>query len=246
MGLTEKLTNIKTEAEALLAFANSKTGASDTSLGDAVARLAGGYGQGGGISLDALSMYMIDGLTEIYSPTITKIQRMYAFAQMHSVTSINLPNVTFIGAYAFFGDKYVTSVNLPKVDAIEYQAFRGCAKIEEIVLPSYNSRFDTSTFEACDSLRKIDANRIYFSTGVSLKNYSLSCKNLETLIIRNTDKIATLESRNVFGTATYKMNSGQGYIYVPSSLVDTYKANATWSTYVDQIRAIEDYPEICG
>jgi hypothetical protein len=40
--------------------------------------------------------------------------------------------------------------------------------------------------------------------------------------------------------------NGTGYIYVPSTLVDTYKANGTWSNYAVQIRAIEDYPEITG
>lgn len=37
-----------------------------------------------------------------------------------------------------------------------------------------------------------------------------------------------------------------GYIYVPRALVDSYKAATNWSTYADQIRAIEDYPDICG
>jgi hypothetical protein len=40
--------------------------------------------------------------------------------------------------------------------------------------------------------------------------------------------------------------SGSGYIYVPAALVDSYKAATNWSTYAEQIRAIEDYPEICG
>ena len=34
--------------------------------------------------------------------------------------------------------------------------------------------------------------------------------------------------------------------YVPTSLVDTYKSATNWSTYAEQIRAIEDYPEITG
>lgn len=42
------------------------------------------------------------------------------------------------------------------------------------------------------------------------------------------------------------MKSGTGYIYVPAALVDSYKAATNWSTYADQIRAIEDYPDITG
>lgn len=40
--------------------------------------------------------------------------------------------------------------------------------------------------------------------------------------------------------------SATGYIYVPQSLVDQYKAATNWATYANQIRAIEDYPEITG
>ena len=40
--------------------------------------------------------------------------------------------------------------------------------------------------------------------------------------------------------------SGTGYVYVPSALVNSYKSATNWSTYADQIRAIEDYPDITG
>lgn len=38
----------------------------------------------------------------------------------------------------------------------------------------------------------------------------------------------------------------QGYIYVPRDLIETYKVSTNWVTYANQLRAIEDYPEICG
>ena len=37
------------------------------------------------------------------------------------------------------------------------------------------------------------------------------------------------------------IGQGTGYIYVPSALVNTYKSANYWSTYANQIRAIEDY-----
>lgn len=44
--ITEKLTESKNAFEALLTFANAKTGKADTNLGDAVKTLADGYGAG--------------------------------------------------------------------------------------------------------------------------------------------------------------------------------------------------------
>ena len=57
------------------------------------------------------------------------------------------------------------------------------------------------------------------------------------MIIRS-DTVCTLNSTNAF--------TGTPYIYVPSALVNSYKTATNWSSYAAQIRAIEDYPEICG
>lgn len=48
MGLSENLVQIKSETDALIDFANAKTGAEDTTLGDAVKTLVDGFGHGGG------------------------------------------------------------------------------------------------------------------------------------------------------------------------------------------------------
>lgn len=47
MGLTEKMAEIKSEAESLLEYANGVTGAGDVRLGDAIKTLADGFGAGG-------------------------------------------------------------------------------------------------------------------------------------------------------------------------------------------------------
>lgn len=68
------------------------------------------------------------------------------------------------------------------------------------------------------------------------------CSILAVLILRN-NGVCTLGS-DVFRNTPIK--SGTGYIYVPSALVDSYKSATNWSAFGDQIRAIEDYPDICG
>ena len=69
------------------------------------------------------------------------------------------------------------------------------------------------------------------------------CSELTTLILRS-GSMVVLTSTNAFSFTP--IANGTGYIYVPAALVDTYKANSNWSVYANQIRAIEDYPEICG
>lgn len=69
------------------------------------------------------------------------------------------------------------------------------------------------------------------------------CSKLTALILRS-ETMATLVGTNAL--ASTPIASGTGYIYVPAALVDAYKAATNWSTYANQIRAIEDYPDICG
>jgi hypothetical protein len=65
-----------------------------------------------------------------------------------------------------------------------------------------------------------------------------SCSKLTTIILRS-EKIAYLGSTNALNVTP--VASGTGYIYVPSSLVDSYKSASNWSTYANQFRALEDY-----
>ena len=95
---------------------------------------------------------------------------------------------------------------------------------------------DTSTFEGCAGLVKADFQHI---SNLGIGNYALACANLTTLIIRNTDFVPT-KSNTAFGTATTKMNTGEGKIYVPESMVSAYKADSNWSNYADQIYSIEE------
>ena len=62
---------------------------------------------------------------------------------------------------------------------------------------------------------------------------------LKTLILPNPEKTVTLSGWGWFGGTP--IASGTGYIYVPSTLVETYKTATNWSTFANQFRALEDY-----
>ena len=97
----------------------------------------------------------------------------------------------------------------------------------------------SGSFMGCSKLEKID-----FDVLEEIKDADFyQCSALTTVIIR-TPSVCTMSGSGVF-TST-PIESGTGYIYVPAALVDSYKAATNWSVYADQIRAIEDYPDICG
>ena len=114
----------------------------------------------------------------------------------------------------------LTKATLPYVKSLVRYAFRNCTALQTVDLGS-------------DSVEKLTISANTFN-GASA---------LTTLVIR-TNSVSTLQNTTAF-TGTPIAN-GTGCIYVPSSLVDSYKAATNWSTFVNQIRAIEDYPDITG
>ena len=97
----------------------------------------------------------------------------------------------------------------------------------------------TGSFLGCSNLEKIE-----FDVLEEMKNADFyQCSALTAVIIRS-PAVCTMSDSNAFKSTP--IASGTGYVYVPAALVDSYKAATNWSVYADQIRAIEDYPDICG
>lgn len=98
---------------------------------------------------------------------------------------------------------------------------------------------DGHSMNGCSELMKADFSNLQ---SIRYSTFYINTK-LVTLIIR-TQVVAKLDKTSAF-TGT-PIASGTGYVYVPSALVNSYKSATNWSTYADQIRAIEDYPDITG
>ena len=133
------------------------------------------------------------------------------------------------------------SVFVNTVDSIGDEALTSSIIDRSIteILDSYATSIVNGAFYGCSKLTKADFSAV---TSIGTQSFQ-SCTSLTTLILRS-ETMATLGGTNAFGSMP--IASGTGYIYVPSALVDSYKAASNWSTYANQIRAIEDYPEICG
>lgn len=125
-----------------------------------------------------------------------------------------------------------------QVEKIGNGAFMGCKSLVNVNVPNVTV-FDDDAVRACTALETIDTAKLE-----TIGMYAAyQCTNLKAFILRNTDKVC---EAGVHIAASSGITSGTGYIYVPSALVDAYKAAKVWSNYADQIRAIEDYPEVCG
>ena len=94
------------------------------------------------------------------------------------------------------------------------------------------------SFYDCKSLIKAD-----FSAD-AIETRAFYYASVMTALVLRGKSVCVLSDTEAFGKTP--IASGTGYIYVPTDLVESYKTATNWSAYADQIRAIEDYPEICG
>lgn len=191
---------------------------------------------------DKLEVFESDellGETNVNGEGIT-FNHGYAFYGQKKLKRVSLPNVTNIPAYCFDSCLALVEVNISKVDTVgSRNCFNSCTSLEEITLPLLKT-LTMANFNGCTKLKKVDLPVCTAITGG--QNFN-NCSSLETLILRSTT-MCTLSKTNDFTNSG--IANGTGYIYVPSALVDSYKSATNWSTYAEQFRAIEDYPDICG
>ena len=197
---------------------------------------------------DELADLLTNKLTVLNSD-VTSV-RQFAFRGATALTSVNLPKATSLATNSFYGCTKLTSVNLPLVKTIGENTFNGCSTLPSIVLPSLTTG-GSYMFRYCYLLLTIDLPVLQNI----VSNMFGDCRRLTAVILRS-PTMCTLANTSGFyncyhfhGTknSTYNPNGEKdGYIYVPSALVEEYKVATNWTTFASQFRAIEDYPEITG
>ena len=133
------------------------------------------------------------------------------FYECSELTTADFPVATSIGNYAFYICSALTTADFPVVTDIGSNAFYECSELTTADFPLVTS-IASNAFRYCSKL---------------------------TVFILRSETIAKLGSYNVF--LSTPIESGTGYIYVPSALIEQYKVATNWSTYAAQFRALEDY-----
>lgn len=153
-----------------------------------------------------------------------------------------VPTVEIIGDEALTNsllNKSITELQDNAVKALTSRySFDGCSALKKLVFGSVTGKVVQFVFYNLTALKTVD-----FYQNVSFENFSFSnCAAFDTLILRSDTLCQNTGTMSFSGCG---IKSDAGHIYVPAALVDTYKAATNWSTYASQIRAIEDYPEVC-
>ena len=122
-----------------------------------------------------------------------------------------------IGASWFYQNRGLVDISLPNITYLSYSAFAECSDLKEVYLPKLSS-LGTQCLK--------------------------SCHKLEYLILPGSTKVTTI--MDAIDSTPMSLSSYVGHfgsIYVPASLVSTYKAATNWSRYSSRITSITDLPQ---
>lgn len=194
-------------------------------------------------------------LTTLNFPSVT-LTGLAAFDRCSYVTSASFPSMTTLGGYTFRSCYRLPSINLSKCTTIGSYAFQSCSALSQVNIPS-TTNVGSYAFASCSSLTEVsfpyctsvysyaflnctNLTQAYIGKGKTFGTYCFSgCSKLESLIIAST-AVATFGTGMLNNTAISKSTylGRWGSIFVPSTLVSSYKAATGWVTFSARITSI--------
>ena len=170
-------------------------------------------------------------LVNVSLPSL-ETSNMQLFQNCTRLKSVSLPAHTGPLNYTFMGCSALESIDIPKATYVAGN-FIGGSAITKLRLPSVVTA-GNGAFRECAKLTMVD-----LPVCTSIAAYALyNLPSLKTVVLRK-NSVCALNDMTALG-----MPNGRNtavYIYVPSALIDSYKAAANWSTFADQFRSLEEW-----
>lgn len=182
------------------------------------------------------TFYHCSKLTTASFPACTTIGS-HAFEGCSSLTTVSFPVATTIGGYAFCYCSKPTTVSFPACTTIGDHAFYKCSNLTTASFPVCTT-IDTNAFRDCFNIETLS-----FPACTTIYSYAFQrCKGLQALYLTGSN-LCTLSHSNAFNSTPYAgysaSFSGTPYIYVPASLVNSYKTATNWTYFSKYFSAIE-------
>lgn len=178
-------------------------------------------GSGGYVAADWLDMAKPAEAVVSDTATLSEL----ALQGRKGVTGVELSNVTAIPASALKGCSAMTYFKAHKVTTLGSTAFYGCTALTAVAFPLFIGQNPSSVFYGCSAMTVADFGG-EGTNGVLTTYCFRDCTNLGALVLRSTSMWG-LANTNVFSGIQFPTT---GKLYVPQSLVASYKTATNWST----------------
>lgn len=173
----------------------------------------------------------LDGTITAYSNSELTEIREKAFYGCIKMTSVDLPNVTILGADAFHTCKWLETINIPKLTAIPYQCFYYCFSLPDVLV-----------FSACKNvagyaISYAETKKLDILGGGQIDSFAFyRASYFNTLILRNTETVTTLQDAPSSIWSDYTSVT----VYVPDALLESYKTATNWVKMAGQIKGLSE------
>ena len=144
--------------------------------------------------------------------------------------SVVFSKAVTVGAEAFYGCTILKTADFPEAIIFRNAAFGGCRNLYSISAPKLR-RLQNSVFLSCTGLSFVSFPQLVYIASSAFAN-----AGIKTYIIGIEQSAVCTLATNGIGTGNMSIN-----IYVPDSLVESYKTATNWSTFSSRIKGISEY-----
>lgn len=194
---------------------------------------------------------LVTGTVTSYTNNRVTFVVSYAFYQYSSLTAVNFPACQTVGSYAFYRCSRLTTVSFPACKSILQDAFNYCSSLTTVSFPACQTVGSTAlrncysltavSFPACQT---VYTRAFCECTNLTTASFPVcqtiglcaftSCYNLKSLYLTGSSVCKLSDSEAFLSTPIcgYSKSAGTyGSIYVPASLLASYKAATNWTYF---------------
>lgn len=198
--------------------------ASNIVSGKSIFGVVGTASTGGGTSVE--DSLITRTITSYENSKLTSVGRC-AFYECSKLTSVSLPACKDIDMSAFYLCSSLSAVDFPSCTHIGSSAFRGAFKLTSVSFPICKS-IEWYAFFYCPELKIVS---FPVCTHIGAAAFQ-SCTKLTSIYLM-ASSVCQLNNSNAFSLTGIWTNKGS--IFVPSSLVASYKSATNWSYFSNRI-----------
>jgi len=154
------------------------------------------------------------------------------------LTELTLDDLMIANGQIAYYCNALTKIRLPKLKIVSYIVYSNCSLVEYLYIPSaikiislLNS--NNSVALKCLYLRDIDA--------ITMKIINGTNNDFGTLVLAGNHVVGLTRVDNFVNASLPKFKNSTASIYVPDSLVNTYKTATNWSTMASMIKPLSQF-----